>query len=72
MSTAASTVTMGSLTYGYSETGQLLWVASAGDEIQVAGGKPPPEVPWECWHRSEPWDAERAHAATLAACRGQH
>lgn len=57
-----STVTMDGFVYEYDGYG---FVVSCEKEPE------PPEVPPECWHRAEPWDAERAHAATLAACRGQ-
>jgi hypothetical protein len=70
--TAAYTTTCGGLTYGYSVEGDLLWVITGGDPdpIAVATGKPPPDVPPECWRTAE-FDSAQAWSATLAVCKGQ-
>jgi hypothetical protein len=67
----ATTVVIGDTTYGYDAEGLLMWVRVGAEPIPIAGGKPQPEVPPECWHQQTEWDAERGHAATQAACRGQ-
>ena len=41
----------------------------SGGIEQVDPAQPIPELPAECWNCA-PVDAERAHAATLALCRG--
>jgi hypothetical protein len=62
--TAASTVSYDGMTYGLDEMGQVKWATYTPQEER-------PEIPPECW-QTQAFDAERAHAATLAACRGQH
>lgn len=39
-------------------------------ELREANAKPAPALPLEVWHVQE-FDPEKAHAATLALCKGQ-
>ena len=45
-------------------------VLSEPPKPEAAPKKPPPSLPVEAWATRE-FDAEQAHAATLALCRGQ-
>lgn len=60
MTAASSTVTVDGFVYEYDAFGMVV----------SCEREPEPTLPPEVWH-TVAWDAERAHAATLMACRGQ-
>jgi hypothetical protein len=60
----AQTVTMDGMTYGMDEMGQVKWATYSGETDE-----PKPDIPPECWH-TQAFNAEQAHAALVALCRG--
>lgn len=50
--------------------GTMLCVEEVPPKPEVTPKKPPPSLPVEAWATRQ-FDAESAHAATLALCRGQ-
>lgn len=53
-----------------SYTGVSMYVADEDEALIPADApqEPKPALPVECWH-TQPFDAEKTHAATLALCR---